>query len=93
MAANSRFGLGTMLFTKDIEDARKRIGEIPDGSFFINELVKSDPRLPFGGTKSSGYGRELSREKNVGSLQTISYTVQMPPSNNHTSSRIASGIK
>jgi len=62
MAAHSRFGLGTMVFTEDITAARKVIGAIPDGSFFINEMVKSDPRLPFGGTKASGYGRELSRE-------------------------------
>lgn len=62
LAANSRFGLGTMLFTKDIKAAKKRIIDIPDGAFFINELVKSDPRLPFGGTKASGYGRELSQE-------------------------------
>lgn len=62
LATNSRFGLGTMLFTEDIEAARKCIGSIPDGAFFINDMVKSDPRLPFGGTKSSGYGRELSRE-------------------------------
>lgn len=62
IAANSKFGLGTMLFTKDIEAARKAIDVIPDGAFFINDMVKSDPRLPFGGTKLSGYGRELSRE-------------------------------
>tara|TARA_R110002049_G_scaffold72010_4_gene185652 strand:- start:3438 stop:4799 length:1362 start_codon:yes stop_codon:yes gene_type:complete len=62
LAANSTFGLGSMLFTEDIESARKIIGEIPDGAFFINEMVKSDPRLPFGGTKASGYGRELSME-------------------------------
>ncbi len=62
LAANSKFGLGTMLFTEDITEARKQIGKIPDGSFHINELSKSDPRLPFGGTKKSGYGRELSRE-------------------------------
>lgn len=61
-ASNSKFGLGTMLFTKDIETARKKIIHIEDGAFFINELVKSDPRLPFGGTKASGYGRELSNE-------------------------------
>jgi len=62
LAANSKFGLGSMLFTEDIESARNIIGEIPDGAFFINEMVKSDPRLPFGGTKASGYGRELSME-------------------------------
>lgn len=62
MAAKSRFGLGTMLFTKDTKGAKKRISKIPDGAFFINDMVKSDPRLPFGGTKASGYGRELSRE-------------------------------
>ena len=62
LASQSRYGLGTTLFTTDIERARKSVGKIPDGAFFINELVKSDPRLPFGGTKNSGYGRELSRE-------------------------------
>lgn len=62
MAAKSRFGLGSMLFTEDIEEATHMIPNIPDGAFFINDMVKSDPRLPFGGTKASGYGRELSRE-------------------------------
>ena len=62
MATHSNFGLGTMLFTKDIREARKMVGQIPDGAFYINEMVKSDPRLPFGGTKNSGYGRELSKE-------------------------------
>jgi succinate-semialdehyde dehydrogenase / glutarate-semialdehyde dehydrogenase len=62
LAANSKYGLGVSLFTSDIEKARRHIGKAPDGAFFINELVKSDPRLPFGGTGNSGYGRELSRE-------------------------------
>jgi succinate-semialdehyde dehydrogenase/glutarate-semialdehyde dehydrogenase len=62
MASNSRFGLGSLVFTDNTEKAKKRIAEIEDGAFFINELVKSDPRLPFGGTKASGYGRELSKE-------------------------------
>jgi len=62
LATTSKFGLGSMLFTKDIEAARRIISSIPDGAFFVNEMVKSDPRLPFGGTKASGYGRELSKE-------------------------------
>ncbi|WP_040251068.1 NAD-dependent succinate-semialdehyde dehydrogenase [Psychroserpens mesophilus] len=62
MTSISRYGLGTMIFTRDTDAARTQISEIEDGAFFINELVKSDPRLPFGGTKASGYGRELSRE-------------------------------
>ncbi|RZT00052.1 NAD-dependent succinate-semialdehyde dehydrogenase [Aquimarina brevivitae] len=62
LANQTEFGLGTMLFTESIEEALQLTGAIEDGAFFINELVKSDPRLPFGGTKGSGYGRELSRE-------------------------------
>lgn len=62
LAARSKYGLGATVFTKNVNKARKWIGHIPDGAFFINDLVKSDPRLPFGGTKISGYGRELSRE-------------------------------
>lgn len=62
LAANSKYGLGTTLFTSDVERARRSASKIQDGAFFINELVRSDPRLPFGGTKNSGYGRELSKE-------------------------------
>ncbi|MFO7719139.1 MAG: NAD-dependent succinate-semialdehyde dehydrogenase [Gillisia sp.] len=56
----SSFGLGVSVFTRDIEHIENLIPEFEDGAVFINELVKSDPRLPFGGTKTSGYGRELS---------------------------------
>ncbi|GAL68364.1 NAD-dependent succinate-semialdehyde dehydrogenase [Jejuia pallidilutea] len=62
LVSNTKFGLGTMIFTEAVEDARQQIINIEDGAFFINDMVKSDPRLPFGGTKNSGYGRELSRE-------------------------------
>lgn len=57
---SSDFGLGVSLFTEDLEFAKKISPQFDDGAVFINELVKSDPRLPFGGTKISGYGRELS---------------------------------
>lgn len=62
MASETRFGLGTMVFTQSIETAQNFIDTIEDGAYFVNELVKSDARLPFGGTKASGYGRELSKE-------------------------------
>lgn len=58
----SEFGLGVSIFTEDQEFAEKIVPEFEDGAVFINELVKSDPRLPFGGTKISGYGRELSAD-------------------------------
>ncbi|MDH3245160.1 MAG: aldehyde dehydrogenase family protein, partial [Saprospiraceae bacterium] len=47
---------------RNTEEALKYAGRVSDGAYFINELVKSDPRLPFGGTKHSGYGRELARD-------------------------------
>ncbi|HKK43480.1 MAG TPA: aldehyde dehydrogenase family protein, partial [Bacteroidales bacterium] len=59
---NSEFGLGVSVFTSDIKRAEKLAHEFSDGAVFINSLVKSDPRLPFGGTKNSGYGRELSSQ-------------------------------
>ncbi|RXJ44403.1 NAD-dependent succinate-semialdehyde dehydrogenase [Gelidibacter gilvus] len=62
VASETRFGLGTMVFTQSIDTAQGYIDSIEDGAYFVNELVKSDARLPFGGTKASGYGRELSKE-------------------------------
>ncbi len=58
----SDFGLGVSIFTEDGDFAEKIVPEFEDGAVFVNELVKSDPRLPFGGTKISGYGRELSAD-------------------------------
>ncbi len=59
---SSSFGLGASIFSKNPDRLKRYISEIEDGAVFINELVKSDPRLPFGGTKNSGYGRELSED-------------------------------
>lgn len=56
----SNFGLGVSIFTEDLKHAEELVPRFEDGAVFVNELVKSDPRLPFGGTKVSGYGRELS---------------------------------
>lgn len=61
IANDSVFGLGAAIFTRDKKKAEKIARErIESGSCFINSFVKSDPRLPFGGIKESGYGRELS---------------------------------
>lgn len=62
LSNQSDFGLGVSIFTQDIHGIKNRISEFHEGAVFINEMVKSDPRLPFGGIKKSGYGRELSEE-------------------------------
>ena len=58
----SRLGLGVTVCTKDVDKALSMSHRVSDGAYFINELVKSDARLPFGGTKYSGYGRELAKD-------------------------------
>lgn len=57
---SSPFGLGVSIFTRNMKNAEALVPLFDDGAVFVNEMVKSDPRLPFGGTKISGYGRELS---------------------------------
>lgn len=59
-ANDSRYGLGAAIWSADLEKAQVLAKEIEAGGVFINALVKSDPRYPFGGVKKSGYGRELS---------------------------------
>jgi succinate-semialdehyde dehydrogenase/glutarate-semialdehyde dehydrogenase len=60
IANDNRYGLGATVFTRDVKKGERLARRIQSGSSFVNGMVKSDPRLPFGGIKASGYGRELS---------------------------------
>ena len=60
VANDSVFGLGGSLWSKDLKKAEALARRIETGAVFVNGMTKSDPRLPFGGVKKSGYGRELS---------------------------------
>jgi len=61
VANNSDFGLGGSIWTRDLDKAQKLSSELECGIVTVNNMVASDPRVPFGGIKHSGFGRELSR--------------------------------
>lgn len=73
IANDSRFGLGSSIWTKNKNTINSCINNLEAGSVFVNSIVKSDARLPFGGTKLSGYGRELSENgiKEFVNIKTI----------------------
>jgi succinate-semialdehyde dehydrogenase/glutarate-semialdehyde dehydrogenase len=62
LSENSTYGLGVTVCTANTKLALQNAHRVSDGAYFINQLVKSDPRLPFGGTKQSGFGRELAKD-------------------------------
>jgi succinate-semialdehyde dehydrogenase/glutarate-semialdehyde dehydrogenase len=73
LSNQSKFGLGMQVFTASDHSADLFIQGAEEGAVFVNSMVKSDPRLPFGGIKASGYGRELSEEgiKEFVNIKTI----------------------
>ncbi len=73
VANDSEFGLGSSIWTADVERAQKLAERVEAGQVFVNGMVASDARLPFGGVKRSGYGRELSEYgiKEFTNIQTI----------------------
>jgi succinate-semialdehyde dehydrogenase/glutarate-semialdehyde dehydrogenase len=62
LANDTRFGLGSSVWSRDEAEIKATVNRLEAGCTFVNTIVASDPRLPFGGIKASGYGRELARD-------------------------------
>ncbi|MGN6211535.1 NAD-dependent succinate-semialdehyde dehydrogenase [Parafilimonas sp.] len=75
LANSSRYGLGGNIWTQDLERGVMLSKKLNSGSVFINSMVKSEPALPFGGVKKSGYGRELSKHGMIEFVNVKTITV------------------
>ena len=78
LASQSKYGLGLSVFTSNVKRVQEYIPSIADGTVAINAMVKSDARLPFGGTRCSGYGRELSRDGIMEFVNRKTVVIQEP---------------
>jgi succinate-semialdehyde dehydrogenase/glutarate-semialdehyde dehydrogenase len=76
LANDTRFGLGGSIWTEDLDKGTAIAKQLETGAVFINALVKSDPHMPFGGVKKSGYGRELGRNGILEFVNAKSIAVQ-----------------